>query len=235
MAVLAGGRATRLGALAEQLPKVLQPVGGRPFLDVLLSGLGRRGCRRVHLCLGHLAERVEEHLRVRPGHAVAVSTSTESGAAGTAGALVGAADHLDEVFAVVMGDTYLEFDVADLVRQLPPGALGLMLVTRAATEVPANVAVRDGLVTAYDKHGVRGGLTDTGVAVLRKEALRLVAHRPLPADLAELFGLLIDRGQLAATVVDCRFFDIGTPERIQVLNDWLSDAATETSQEQASC
>jgi dTDP-glucose pyrophosphorylase len=40
--ILCGGVGSRLGALTAETPKPLLPVGGTPFLDVLLFELGRR-------------------------------------------------------------------------------------------------------------------------------------------------------------------------------------------------
>lgn len=235
--LLAGGRATRLGRLAEHVPKVLQPVAGRPFLDTLLRSLADRGVERVHLCLGHLAERVEEHLRsLPPGTSVPhVTTSREPAPAGTAGALLAAAGDLDEVFAVAMGDTHIDLDWQGLVSLLPAAALGLMVVTRHPSGPLPNVALADGTVLVYDKRGVPGGFTDTGVAVVRKEALRLLKHRTPPVDLGELFHLLIRQGALAAATVNSRFHDIGTPDRIRVFQNQLLGAAPTDGQERIPC
>jgi NDP-sugar pyrophosphorylase family protein len=58
VAILAGGRATRLGSLTETVPKAMVDVAGQPFIDHQLALLRRRGLRRAVLCLGHLGEQV---------------------------------------------------------------------------------------------------------------------------------------------------------------------------------
>ena len=62
VAILAGGRATRLRPLTDAVPKALVDVGGRPFIDLQLALLRRRGLRRAVLCLGHLGEQIEAYL-----------------------------------------------------------------------------------------------------------------------------------------------------------------------------
>ena len=62
VAILAGGRATRLGSLVADLPKALIPVSGRPFVDHQLALLQRRGLRRVVFCVGHLGEQIVAHV-----------------------------------------------------------------------------------------------------------------------------------------------------------------------------
>ena len=56
MIVLAGGLGTRLRFAVPDLPKVLAPVSGRPFLAWLLEALAREGVGRCVLSLGHRAE-----------------------------------------------------------------------------------------------------------------------------------------------------------------------------------
>ena len=58
--ILAGGLATRLGALAKTTPKSLVSVAGRPFLEHQLTLLRARGFSEVLLCIGHLGEKIRD-------------------------------------------------------------------------------------------------------------------------------------------------------------------------------
>ncbi len=60
-AILCGGRGSRLGPLTADLPKPLLAVDGAPFLDVLLTELGRHGIRRILLLAGFAARTQEKH------------------------------------------------------------------------------------------------------------------------------------------------------------------------------
>ena len=51
-AILAGGLGTRLRPAGLDRPKVLAPVGGRPFVTWILDWLARSGVERVVLCTG---------------------------------------------------------------------------------------------------------------------------------------------------------------------------------------
>lgn len=210
--ILAGGLATRLGPLARSVPKALQPVGGRSFLDVMLEPVRACGLRRYHFCLGHLAEAIRRHL----AHAyfdLDVTTSVERGPRGTAGALLDCLDQLDDVFLLLLGDTYLDIDYAAVVDALPDEAMGLMVATSAECGVPPNVVSSANWVDKYDKRGIPGGLTDTGVAILRKSALTSLTPSPGPMDLGAVFQRLITQRRLAALKIGEQFHDVGTPER----------------------
>ena len=56
VAILAGGKATRLGPLAAHLPEALIPVASRPFVDHRFNLLSQHGARRVVFCVGHFGE-----------------------------------------------------------------------------------------------------------------------------------------------------------------------------------
>jgi NDP-sugar pyrophosphorylase family protein len=210
--VLAGGLGTRLRSLGGDLPKALRPVAGRPFLELMLAPLRAQGFRRFHFCLGARSDQLARHLDgLRPD--LDLEIEVEPAPCGTAGALLRSAAQLDEVFLLVMGDTYFDFDHGSLFDLLPDRADGLLVVTSADSGVIPNVGLVTSLVTAYDKAGVGEGWVDTGVAVLRRRSLQALGEERPPLDLGALFRRLIARRLLHAVTTDRRFYDIGTPER----------------------
>jgi NDP-sugar pyrophosphorylase family protein len=62
VAILAGGLATRLRPLTENIPKSLVEINGEPFLWHQLRLLRQNGIDRVVLCLSHLGEQVRDLL-----------------------------------------------------------------------------------------------------------------------------------------------------------------------------
>lgn len=210
--VLAGGQATRLGPLARSVPKALQPIGNQPFLDVMLAPVRACGFRRFHFCLGHLAAAIPRHLAAMDSD-LEITTSVDQNPRGTAGTLLACLDHLDDLFLLVLGDTYLDIDYGAFVDALPDDALGLMVVTRTFCRVPPNVTLSADRVERYEKRGIKGGLTDTGVAVLRRSALASLAPVCGQADLGDLFHALIAQRKLVGVETGEQFHDIGTPDR----------------------
>src|SRR5207302_7236012 len=85
-AILAGGLGTRLRPVLADRPKVLAPVGGRPFVACLLDQLTRTGVREIVLLAGYRAGQ----LRAALGNAhegIPLRYSVEEMPLGTAGAL----------------------------------------------------------------------------------------------------------------------------------------------------
>ena len=57
---LAGGLGTRLDGVLGDLPKVMAPIAGQPFLSYLIEWLAAQGAERVILSLGFRADQVLE-------------------------------------------------------------------------------------------------------------------------------------------------------------------------------
>jgi glucose-1-phosphate cytidylyltransferase len=60
VAILCGGRGTRLREKTDSMPKALVEIGGRPILWHVMQIYAAQGCRRFVLCTGYLGEQVEE-------------------------------------------------------------------------------------------------------------------------------------------------------------------------------
>jgi MurNAc alpha-1-phosphate uridylyltransferase len=223
VAILAGGRATRLGELAEERPKALIEVAGAPFIDHQLGLLREHGIERVVLLIGHLGDQIRGAVGdgSRLGLDVAYSVDPP-GLAGTAGALRGALPLLGGEFLVLYGDTYLRIDyaaVADAFRS--SGRQGLMTVLRNEGRWDtSNTVVAGDRVVRHDKRGPDPEMKwiDYGLGALRAEALDA---DPEASDLSDVYGRLAERGELAAYLATERFYEIGSPEALAETDAFL--------------
>ena len=80
--VLCGGAGLRLRSVTGDAPKSLANIGGRPFLEILLSQLRRHGFQRVILAVGYQRDLIREHFGDGGAFGLAVNYSIEVGAAG---------------------------------------------------------------------------------------------------------------------------------------------------------
>jgi D-sedoheptulose 7-phosphate isomerase len=225
VALLAGGLATRLRPATETVPKALIEIAGRPFIDHQLALLGRKGVRRVVLCLGHLGEQVQAHLGGGSAHGLELRYSYDGPRLlGTGGALRHAAPLLGELFWVVYGDSYTDIDYRGVLSEfLHRDVLGLMTVLRNEGRWDrSNVVFRDGRLLRYDKRAPTREMThiDYGVALLRRAALeRIPADQPY--DLADLYRELVDEKLMAGHEVGRRFYEIGSPAGLEETRSFL--------------
>ncbi|MCD6351024.1 MAG: NTP transferase domain-containing protein [Armatimonadetes bacterium] len=231
--LLAGGLGTRLRPLTYEIPKVLVPVAGRPFVDWLLDALPRDVFDEVLLLTGYLGEQVEEYCGKGERYDLRINYSREPEPMGTAGALRHAAAALAERFVLINADTYVRLDYADLLAQhsthVAAGAIGTMVVGEPyGGGASPNVRLQaDGLILAYAKHAEAPGLNgvDAGVIVFERRVLDYVPERR-PVGLEEgVFQQLSADGLLAGYRAAEPFYDMGTPEGRDALADYLKSLA----------
>ncbi len=122
MIVLAGGLGTRLqGSIDPDLPKILAPIHGRPFLDYLLAWCAGQNLARIRFALGHRADPVIARLQAAAGHLpLPIDWSIEAAPLGTAGALamaLGEGWPGDAPCLVMNGDTLVDVALAAFCAQ----------------------------------------------------------------------------------------------------------------------
>jgi len=226
IAILAGGLATRLRPITETIPKALVEIAGEPFLAHQLRLLARAGYSRVVLCVGYRADQIREFAGDGTAFGLQVEYSPDGPQLlGTAGALRRALPFLGEAFAVVYGDSYLTCDYAAAERAfLDSARLGLMTVYRNEGQFDtSNVEFTGGRILAYDKANRSAAMRhiDYGLGMFRRAAFDAVPG-DRPSDLAALYQDLLRRGELAAWESPDRFYEIGSPEGIRDLAEFLS-------------
>jgi D,D-heptose 1,7-bisphosphate phosphatase len=215
--ILCGGLGTRLGALTAQQPKPLLPVGGVPFLDVLLFELSRHGISRILLLAGFGADKVREFIATDlvTRYAFDIEIAVESKPAGTGGALWQAREQLDDCFFLLNGDSWLDINFLDLSLRLAadPSAIGAI----ALRQIPD--AIRYGLVSLVDDRIVRfaerptatgPGLVSAGIYAFRRTVIE--GLKPICSLERDILPRLAENGQLLGQAYPGYFIDIGVPE-----------------------
>lgn len=213
--VLAGGLGTRLKNKLEGLPKPMAPVAGRPFLEILLSQLGRSGCTRIILSVGHLRDVIENHFGAA-WRGISIGYSIESAPLGTGGAIRASLAHAtEENILILNGDTFLEADYTAMMHFHAGQSAQMTIAVTHQPEIAryGGVILRQDRITGFEEKGRTGpGWINAGAYVLSR-------HIAWPPSLPERFSFETDFlapeiGHLrsAAFKVDGYFLDIGVPE-----------------------
>lgn len=217
--VLVGGRGTRLGELARDVPKPLLPIDGdQVFLDYILESVARHGYSDVVLLAGHLGEQVESRYAGRTLHGSTLRVLREPEPLGTGGALRVARAVLDDAFLMMNGDALFDINLRALEAEASVDGATATLALKALDDTGryGRVTVEDGRVVAFVEKDptVRApGTINGGIYVLRRSVVDLAA--PLPCSIErDVFPVLVTRGEVRGRVFDDYFIDIGTPESL---------------------
>ena len=225
VAILAGGLATRLRPVTEEIPKALVTVAGEPFLAHQLRLLQKSGLRKIVLCVGYRGQMIEEKFGDGANLGVELSYSSDGPKLlGTGGALKKALPKLGEKFLVLYGDSYLPIDYAGPARAFAAsGQLGLMTVFRNDGRWDkSNVFFEDATIKSYRKEQPTPEMRyiDYGLGVFDSIAFsRWPENKAF--DLAAVYQHLITQRELAGYEVTQRFYEIGSPEGLAELDSLL--------------
>jgi NDP-sugar pyrophosphorylase family protein len=225
--ILAGGRGTRLGERAREVPKPLLEVAGEPFLFHQLRLLASHGVREAVICVGYRGEMIRSRVgEERFGVRIAYSHDGP-GLDGTLGAIRRALALLPERFLVLYGDTYLRLDYRAVEHGWRESGLpALMVVLRNEGRWDtSNVRYELGRVLAHDKHAPTPDMRwiDYGLGGLTAGAIGRVAESE--RDLAALYGALARGGEVCGYPASKRFYEIGTPAALEETDAFLRRGA----------
>ncbi len=215
-AILAGGLGTRLRSAVPDLPKVLAPVCGRPYLTYLLDQLADAAVREVVLLTGYRAEQIyatfgDRYLGMRLIH------SPEPFPLGTAGSIRWALSYLRAPLVLLMnGDSYCDVDLTALVDGHEQRAADVSVVLTPVEDVArfGKVALAPGgRITGFSEKQATGlGWINAGIYLLDRRLIENIPDGRRVSLEREMFpAWLTQARRVCAFPCTDPFIDIGTP------------------------
>jgi MurNAc alpha-1-phosphate uridylyltransferase len=216
--ILAAGRGERMRPLTDHTPKPLLKVGGKPLIVWHLERLAKAGFKEVVINHAHLGEQIEQALSNGSQWGLHIQYSPEKTALETAGGIANALPLLgSEPFLVVNGDTFTEIEFGVLKHALQANSHAhLVLVNNPPQHLDGDFAIEAGVL---QNTGAQM-LTFSGVGVYHPDLFASVV-RGEPAKLAPLLRKAIAENQATAEHYQGVWHDIGTPERLNMLDEEL--------------
>lgn len=218
--ILAAGRGERMRPLTDHLPKPLLVAGGKPLIVHQIERLAAAGFRDLVINHAHLGEKIVAALEDGRRWGVRIQYSHETQALETGGGIFRALPLVGpKPFVVVNGDIWTDFDFARLQRR-PQGLVHLVLVDNPPHHPSGDFALNDALVADSGKRR----LTFSGIGLYHPDLFRGCAPGAFP--LAPLLRRAMARGQVTGEHFAGQWLDIGTPERLQTLDQMLKLGST---------
>ncbi|MBN1346142.1 MAG: NDP-sugar synthase [Phycisphaerae bacterium] len=227
--VLCGGKGTRLRDIAQDIPKPMVDVLGKPLLEHLVELLRDHAVNDVIMASGHLGDQIENYFGDGARFGLQIRHAREPKALGTAGALTQIPFDLADDFLLLYGDVYVDVDVTRMVEfHQAKGGLGTLLLH--GSEHPYDSDIVKMNPETCDVEAFLGkpkpgqefvNLTNAALYVLRRECLDYIP-RDEPSDFGkDVFPRMIASGRkLVGYVSDEYLKDLGTVERYnRVLSD----------------
>lgn len=226
VAILAGGLATRLRPLTQDIPKALVEVAGKPFICRQLDYLRDQGIVRVVMCVGYRGGQIEALVGDGAAFGLKVLYSRDGPSLlGTGGALRRALPLLGKRFFVLYGDSYLPCDFPAVQRAfVASGKPALMAVLRNEDRWDkSNVIFREGAILEYNKQAPNPEMDyiDYGLGILSAAVLQSYPEGRA-FDLADVYHKLSIAKELAGFEVHERFHEIGSRQGLEEAEAYFS-------------
>ena len=214
--ILAAGLGTRMRPLTDKTPKPLLKVGGIPLIVWHIERLAHDGFTDIVINIAHLGYQIPEALGDGSEWGVNISYSDEQeeGALESAGGIVKALPLLgDDPFVVVNGDVWTDYDFQDH-RKLADGILAhLVLVPNPEHNPEGDFALEDNKVVDAKQY------TFSGIGYYSSKLFEGVFYGK--SALAPLLRAAMKEGKVTGELYEGEWLDIGTPERLELLNAQL--------------
>lgn len=223
--ILAAGKGTRLRPLTLETPKPLVEVGGQPLIVWHIKALKAAGITDITINASWLADKLMQTLGDGGQYGVTLHWSVEDDEPlETAGGIFNALQTgklQDAPFILVNSDVWTTYDFAQLQDYtLGPDQLAhLLLIDNPEHNNGGDFAINNGLASAQpiadaDKY------TFAGISVISPKLVDgLVSGQPAP--LAPLLKQAMLKFQITAEVIKDNWIDVGTPERLTQVNDYI--------------
>lgn len=229
--ILAAGRGERMRPLTDHCPKPLLQAGGKPLLQWHIEALAAVGIRQIVINHAHLGHQIEQHFGDGAALGVQLAYSPEASALETAGGIRQALHWLgDDPFLVVNGDVACEWPMQralEVVEKWQAGQLAhLVMVPNPAHNPKGDFALQDTTVQLLTPN--EAARTFSGIGVYHPDLFKGLQAGQV-AKLAPLLREAMAAGKVQGELFDGFWMDIGTPERLEELNQRLHSGRTHST------
>lgn len=215
--ILAGGLGTRLKGEVDNLPKVMAPVNGKPFLEYLLDYIAKAGFQRVILSTGYLNHVIQDYFRDKY-KSIDIVYSIEEKPLGTGGAIKRAFEHVHTPFFMVMnGDTFFRINLQKFFERhiefLADMSIALRHVENASRY--GQVECRDDSTISRFKEKseeIKPGLVNGGIYIIKSKFFK---KQVLPEKFSledDFLQHKVEQEEFIGQVFTDYFLDIGIPQ-----------------------
>jgi len=211
--ILAAGLGSRMQPLTDVTPKPLLKVGGIPLIVWHLEKLAHQGITDIVINIAHLGYQIPEVLGDGSDWSVKIeySDEQEEGGLESAGGIIKALPLLGEdTFLVVNGDVFTDYDF-QANRKLAEGVLAHLILVPNPEHNPEGDFALDGNLVVDNKQYTYSGMGYYSPKLF--EGVDYGKSSTIP-----LLRKAMKEGKVTGELFEGEWLDIGTPERLELLN-----------------
>lgn len=223
--ILAGGLGTRLRSEVSRLPKVLAPINGKPFIDILVNQITSYNKDiNIQFSLCYLSDLIIEHIKTNHSN-INYTFTVEENLLGTGGAIkLCSKNFLNDNVLIINGDTFFDIDIKEFLNFHLDNSSDCTVAVKKMKNVDRYGSIKFNKNTFFiteflEKKYIDSGYINAGYILLKKDKLlNLISDiNNINFSIEEvIFDLNISNYNLMAYPSDGIFIDIGIPEDFKI-------------------
>ncbi|MFW1951308.1 N-acetylmuramate alpha-1-phosphate uridylyltransferase MurU [Acinetobacter beijerinckii] len=223
--ILAAGLGNRMRPLTLHTPKPLLEVGGKPLIVWHIEKLKSVGVTEIVINTAWLGDKLVDALGDGSQFGVTILWSHEGDGLETAGGIINALPLLgDQPFILVNGDVWTTMNFSSLLNvQLGDQQAHLVLVENPPQHLKGDFVLSNELAYTFEQEQMGEALTYSGIAVLAPKMFSGLEQGKRP--LAPLLKQAMLQKQVSAEKMQAIWVDVGTPERLEQLDQQIKQNA----------
>ena len=224
---MAGGKGTRISSIANDIPKAMIPILGKPILQYQIECLVKNNLPDIILVIGHLGSFITDYFKDGSEYGCNIEYFTETEPLGTAGALF-KLEHLTNDFLLLNGDTIFDMDFSRMAAFHKQKNAGVTIAVHPNSHPYDSALIisneNDQVICWLNKEDNRTfykNQVNAGVHILSLDFLKKCSLSKEKIDLdRDILKPSINSGEIFAYSTPEYIKDMGTPERFsQVTQD----------------
>ncbi len=224
--IVAGGKGTRMGNLANEIPKPMLKVGNVPLLEHQIALLKWYGILDIWIITGHLAEVIEDYFKDGSGFGVNLKYFREEKPLGTTGGIKEIENELSQDFVVLYGDVMVNLNLKRLVDfHKAKNAMATLVLhpndhpfDSDLVEIDANARVTAFYPKPHPENRYFRNLVNAAAYIMSPKILKYVP-KGLKADFGrDIFPNIFRSEDIYGYNTAEYLKDLGTPQRLEEVN-----------------
>ena len=225
--ILAGGLGTRLKSVVNEVPKVMAPVEGKPFLEYTLEYLNKFDINNVILAVGYKHELIKKYFKDKYKK-LNIKYSIETEPLGTGGAIKKAMNYSNEEDIIVInGDIIIKINYNDFYlkhKNKKENNMNNMIAVKKMKDFSRYGIVEldeNNYVSNFkEKQYTKEGYINVGAYILNIDSFKNIKENVFSIE-KDYFEKIVDKNKILSYQYDDIFLDIGIPEDYNKAKDYL--------------
>ena len=218
VAILVGGKGSRLNKITKKTPKPLIKIDKKKFLDHLLIKLARYKFKNIYLLCSYKKNLFYKFYNNKKIHKSIIKCIDEGKPKGTGGALYKIKNKISRKFIVLNGDTFFNINYQNLININLKNNYTCIAIIKTKSfkynKKVTNLKISKSGALNFSKR--KTNLMNGGIYLFNKKIFKFIKKGNLSLE-NDIFNQIINKKKAKGIIFKEKFIDIGTPKKLSYI------------------